>query len=350
MMTNREKKILRFVLAITTGFTLSQLINWQLSYLTPILLSMLMGGPNIDLKTGLGFFAVIAGGCLFGLLLSMSVVDYPLVCLLIFSLLLLHIYTAGNRGFSPFAVIMLIIAVTVIPLIGIPSINLSWLLVEALTISGLVSVGIALFFFTIIPTDPDPIAEAPAVEGPQLSAEQSALISTLVIVPLLAYFYSYSVTGAIIVMVFAAILAQTVNLATTKKGAAVLVLANGLGGIAAVAVYNLLVMVPWWPFMMALIALTATVFADRIFSGKPTAPLYSSAFTAVLLLVGSSVSSESADAAEKFVTRLLQIFLAGAYVVIAFSLLKAVSNFLNKVPVPRNTAGPETAVVTDIGA
>lgn len=353
-MTNRERRILRFVLAITTGFTLSQLINWQLSYLTPILLSMLMGGPNIDLKTGLGFFAVIVVGCLFGLLLSMSIVDYPLVCLLVFSVLLLHIYSAGNRGLSPFAVIMLIMAVTVIPLIGIASINLSWLLVEALTISGFVSVAIALVFFTLIPTEPDPVVEAPAPEGTQLSPEQSALISTLVIVPLLAYYYSFSVTSAIIVMVFAAILAQTVNLATTKKGAAVLILANGLGGIAAVAVYNFLVIAPWWPFMVALIALTATIFADRIFSGKPTAPLYSSAFTAVLLLVGSSVSSDTADAAQKFLARLTQIFLAGAYVVIAFSLLKALSNYLNRdkkqAPGSEAEPGAETGVVTDIGA
>ncbi len=349
-MTKRERKILRFVLAITTGFTLSQLINWQLSYLTPILLSMLMGGAQVDLKTGLGFFAVIVGGCIFGLLLSMTVVDYPFVCLLIFSILLLQIYYAGNRGLSPFAVIMLMMAVTVIPLIGIPSINLSLLLVDALMTSGLVSVAIALFFFAVIPTEPDPPAEPKAADGPQLSPEHSAIISTLVIVPLLAYFYSFSVTSAIIVLVFAAILAQTVNLATSKKGAAVLVLANGLGGLTAVAVYNLLVIVPWWPFMVCLIALTATIFAACIFSGKPTAPLYSSAFTAVLLLVGSSVSSDSADAAEKFLTRLFQIFMAGAYVVLAFSLLKYLSNYLNREQKPGREPGSETTIVTDIGA
>lgn len=350
-MSNTDRKILRFVLAITTGFTVSQLINWQLSYLTPILLSMLMGGPNIDLRAGIGFIAVIIGGCLLGLVLSMTVVDYPLLCLLILGLLLLHIYAAGNRNLPPFAVIMLIMGVTVIPLIGIPSINLSWLLVEALAVSGVISVAIALFFFTLIPTEPDPVTPAAAAGGPQLTADQSALISTLVILPLVAYFYSYSVTSAIIVLIFAAILAQTVNLATTAKGAAVLVLANGLGGIAAIAVYNLLVFAPWWPFMVFLMAFTATIFAARIFSGKPTAPLYSSAFTAVLLLVGSSLSSETTDAAEKFLSRLTQIFLAGAYVVVAFTLLKHLSSYL-RYERKQTTAppGPETSVVTDIGA
>ena len=150
-LTNNQRKIVRFILAMTCGFAFSQLVNWQLSYIMPILLSMLMGGPAINPKTGMMFLAVIVGGCLFGLLLSMTLVNYPFVCLGILTLLLLNIYAAGNRGLSPFAVLMLLMGLTVIPLIGLPSINLSWLLVEALVTSGLIAVAFALIFFALIP-------------------------------------------------------------------------------------------------------------------------------------------------------------------------------------------------------
>ena len=78
MLSNNDRKIIRFVLGITTGFTIAQLIDWQLSYIMPILLSMLLSGSQINLKAGLLFFLVITGGCLFGFLLSLTVVNYPM--------------------------------------------------------------------------------------------------------------------------------------------------------------------------------------------------------------------------------------------------------------------------------
>lgn len=349
-LSNNDRKILRFVLAITTGFTIAQLIDWQLSYIMPILLSMLMTGPSIDLKAGFSFFAVIVCGCLFGLFLSMTVVNYPFVCLLVFALALMHIYIAENKGLSPFVVIMLIMGVTVIPLIGLPSIQLSVLLVEALITSGFVAVLVALFFFSLIPTEKEspPEPKAQDTGAIALSAEKAGMISTLVIMPLITIFYCYSITNGIIILVFAAILAQTVDLATTAKGGAALVLANGIGGVFAVIIYNMLVIAPVAPMMILVIALFATVFAGKIFSGEPTAPLYSSAFTVVLLLVGSSVSSVSGDAGEAFVARLVQIFLAAAYVVVAFSLLKKLSGYLNS-GTDKHEIVSETAIITDVG-
>ncbi len=350
-LSDNQRRIVRFVLAITTGFTVAQLLNWQLSYMAPILLSMIMTGPNIDLKTGALFFGVIVGGSLLGMVLSMTVVNYPLVCLLVLTLLLMNIYIAGNNGASPFAVIMAIMGVSIIPLIGLPSINLSVLLVQSLMTSGLIAVFIAMVFFTLIPTTDSPATQQNK-GGQVLSSEKAGVISTLVMLPLLTYFYSFSATNAIVVLVFAAILAQNVDLATTRKGGAVLVLANALGGLCAVVIYNLLVIAPQWPFMVALVALAATYFAGKIFSGAPTAPIYSTAFTAVLLLVGSSLSSDNKDAADAFASRIIQIFLAAAYVVIAFTLLKKLSGYLNRndqnQPGRTKDTNAETGIIADI--
>ena len=347
MLSNNDRKIIRFVLGVTTGFTIAQLIDWQLSYIMPILLSMLLSGSQINFKAGLLFFLVITGGCLFGFLLSLTVVNYPGVCILVFTVALLHIFLAANRGLSPFAVIMLMMGVTVIPLVGIPSVQLSVMIVEALVKCGFVAVGLAILFFSIIPSKEEvtqPVAD-PA-DKKALTNEQSAIVSTLVILPLITIFYTFSITSSILILVFAAILAQNVNLTTTAKGGAALVIANAMGGVAAMILYQLLRITPEPVFMVPLMALAATVFAGKIFSNDPYAQLYSSAFTTVLLLVGSTLSSESGDAGEAFITRLVQVFLAAAYVVTSFYLLKRLANYLR--PIRLNTSAGERAVTTDV--
>ena len=337
-LTDNQRRILRLVLAITTGFTVAQLIDWPLSYMMPILLAMLMTGPGLDFKAGIQFFVVIVVGCLVGLLLSMTILNYPLVCLPVLFLLLLHINIAAKRGTPPFVIMMLLMGVMIIPLIGIPSVMLSWLLVKALITSALAAVAIALVFFTLLPTPPRPVPPAPQA-GALLTPEQSGLISTLVIMPLVTFFYLFSATNAVVVLVFSAILAQTANLASVSRGASALVLANALGGVFAIISYNLLATVPMWPFMSALIALVTTFFAGHIFSGKPVAQLYSTAFTAVLLLVGSSIVSDNKDATDAFFNRLIQVGLAGIYVVTAFTLLKKLSVYLGWTPTqPARTA------------
>ena len=105
--------------------------------------------------------------------------------------------------------------------------------------------------------------------------------------------------------------------------------------------------------MLALVALVSAVFAPRIFSDDPMAPLYSSAFSAVLLLVGSSVSSETKDATEVFLTRIFQLFLAAAYVAGSFALLKRAAIYLRLIavtPTAAQRAMKETAVVADLGS
>jgi hypothetical protein len=350
-LTTTEVRSLRFITGVTLGFMVAQLLDWQLAYIMPVMLSMLLSGPTIDVKTGALFIAVILGGCLFGLLLSMSVINYPLLCVLLFGLLLLHIYRAGNNGLSPFAVIMLIMGLMVIPLLGLPSLQLSWMLVKGLATSGLVAVGIAIIFFSVFPVTPDPVPAEPPHRI--LSADLAAVISTLVILPLMVIFYTLFWVDLIVVLLFSAILAQNVNLAASAKGGAALVGANLLGGVAAVIVYNLLVMAPDPLFLLALIALASAVFAPRIFSDDPIAPLYSSAFSAVLLLVGSSISSETKDASEAFITRIFQIFLAAVYVAGSFALLKRAAVYL-RLTAATSTADKgamkETAIVAELGS
>ncbi len=345
--TDRGRRILRYTLGVMTGIALSQLVGWQLSYIMPILLSMILVGPAFDVKAATGFVLVIFGGCLIGLLLAMTVISYPAVCLLILGLMLFRIFYAANKGLAPFAVIMSVMGITVIPLLSIPSIKLSVELVEALLSSGVIAVLVALVFFYLIPTVPQetPQPAAPA-NAFTLNNAQAAFISTAVIWPLLALYFTFS-WSTILILVFAAILAQKPDLATTVKGGAALVIANFAGGLVAVGIYWCLVFAPEPLFLIVIMGFAALVFAQKIFSDDPMAQLYGSAFTAVLLLVGSTAASQDGNAAEAFIGRVFQITMAALYVAVAFYLLGRLARYRSEQLKKRDLG--DTAVVADLG-
>ena len=337
-------RTIRLALGITFGLGVGQIANWQLSYLMPIFMSMLLAGPPIDVKKGIGFVVVILIGTMLGMLLTTSVVQLPFVCLLVISLLMFHIFYAGNKGMSPLLVVMLLMGITAIPLVGVQSSGLAFIVVKGLLTSGIVAVIFTILLFWLIPevTEQDQPPAKTEVEKPL----QSAVISTLVMLPLVIVFYTFSLTGAILTFVFAAILAQTPDLTSGLRSSAGLMVANALGGVIAIVIYNLLVIVPEFVFLLLLIFIVSLLFAEKIFSDDPYAALYSTAFTAVLLLIGSSMGIVSGSAASNFMARIVQIMAAAAYIVLAFYIISRLSGYRARVngEVGNQT---ESALITD---
>ncbi len=342
-----QSKVTRLVLGITLGFGISQVAELPLAYLLPIFLSMLLTGPHINLKMGIGFIVVILLGSLLGMLLTVTVVHFPIVCLLIISLLMFHIFYASNKGLSPILVVMLLIGVTAIPLVGLQSSALAWMIVKGLAAGGTVAVILTMMLFWLIP-EVKQVDQVAAVKPLMGSPMESALLSTLVILPLVFVFYTFSLTGGILIFVFSAILAQTPDLTAGIRSSLGLLIANALGGVVAIIVYIMLVGVPEFVFMLLLISLISLLFAPRIFSSDPRAALFSTAFTAVLLLVGNSLGDTSASAAVNFLTRILQIMMAAFYIVSAFYLI---SRWLGhqKDARPRQSVDHESAMIAEPG-
>jgi hypothetical protein len=340
-------KVVRLALGITFGFGVSQLGSWPMSFLLPIFMSMLLTGPRISLTMAAGFIVMILMGCVLGMALTTSVVQLPLVCLLVIPLLMFHIFYAGNKGLPPLLVVMLLMGVTAIPLVGLQSSGAAWLVVKGLAIDGTIAVILSMAFFWLIPVVESVDTQAAAkakIESPL----RSAVISTLVITPLVIMFYTYSWTGGILIFVFASILAQTPDLTSGIRGSVGLLIANAVGGIFAILVYSLILMVPEFVFLLLLIFIVASIFARKIFSDSPYAALFGTAFTAVLLLVGDSMGVISGSATENFIARIMQIMTAAMYIVSAFYILGRLSH-LKGDSSEEISASPESALITEPG-
>ena len=342
-------RILRFTLGVTLSIAASFAFAWPLFFVTPIFVAKFLGSPAPcpDFRAGLVVTLVIGLGCGVGLALTYFTIHYPIVCILAIAIMLFHIFYANMRGVSPLIVVFLLIGITAIPLVGMESFSLATSIAGGLMLSG----GLAFVFVWVAHGFiPDRVSEvnaqaAPAAHPPMSEYEQirSAAISTLVVLPVVFVFFTFKMTGSLLVMVFIAMLAQQPDVKTGAKGSLALIIGNTAGGIAAILFYNLLVAVPSFIYLILIAILFSLFFGERIFSGKPMAGVYATAFATVVLLVGSTTGDFGGEAGSKFYTRIIQIISAGAYIVGAFMLLELVSRQKQK-----HKAYAQSKIVDDI--
>jgi len=85
-----------------------------------------------------------------------------------------------------------------------------------------------------------------------------------------------------------------------------------IGGVAIIIVYNLLVAVPTYLFLIVLCFLVAIFFAQKMTSGLPSAAAWTSGFTTFLVLLGSSTGVDT-SASANFYLRIAQVLFAGFF-------------------------------------
>jgi hypothetical protein len=104
-----------------------------------------------------------------------------------------------------------------------------------------------------------------------------------------------------------------------KKAGMALIAANLGGGIAAIVAYNLLTVVSNLIFLGLLTLLTGLIFGKKLFSHTPISPLFGTAFSTFLLILGN-VTSFIGEAGEMVWTRILQLAIVVIYLVTGFFL------------------------------
>ena len=327
----RLVRILRFALGVTVAMGLALGIGWKLSFITPVMLAGFLAtpAPCPSARAGLAIVLNMAAAFAVGIVVTLLLVPYPIVCLLIIGLLLFLIFHWNLGGAPPFAIVMLLVAVTVFPVMGTQSAALVVEVAKGFLLSGAITVALVFVAHTLLPDPPASSTRAKtsakATPLPQGERVRLSAVSTAVVFPLAALFLTFEATGAILVLVFVAILAQQPTLSSGAKGGLGLIAGNLIGGLAALIFYDLLVAVPSFHFLLLLTLLVSLLFGVQIFSGKPAAKLFATGMSTVLLLIGSGTGPIGDDTEVKFYVRIVLIMLAALYVVGATSLLESLS-------------------------
>ena len=328
----RLVRTFRYAVGTTLAVALAMGIDWQLSFLTPILALSFLAPParRPEPKSIAVFIGVVAAAAAVGVFVSATLLVYPVVFLLVELLFLFLLYYRTARGAPALLTTWLMIALTVIPIVALQSMAVAVAVAQGLVVGATGAMAVVWLAYVLIP---DPVTDegyAPAAasstgEGSALPSPAecaaSAWIRTIVVFPLLAL-YLYLGLTSVVVLIYVALLSMQPDAATGHKAGKAMIVGNVMGGIGAIVMFELLVIVPEYGFLILLTLLGGLAFGTRLFSGAPTAPLFGMAFSTVLLVVLSSTSAYGEAGAKAWI-RVVQITTAVMYLVVAFAAVRS---------------------------
>ena len=288
---------------------------------------MLTSPRALPVKAQAGFLFLLWVGLTVGTELLLPLLSYPAVHLTFTGLILFLLFYAKAGGTNPLLIVFLLIGVIAVPLIGTVSPALARGVADGLFFAALVAVGTVYLAGVFFPDPPSSgvLANAAAetlTDSPDSRAKALlALRSLAVLFPLVVVFQLYSMTNASVTLVFAMMLSLEPSYGTHLRAGSDLILANLSGGLVAVVLYRLLVIVPSFPFFLMLTTAAGLIIGNQIFAETKIGKLLSSGVTAVFVVLGPTLTGDAA-AGSTLAIRLFFIFAGVIYVVLGFGLLE----------------------------
>lgn len=296
---------MRYATGIGLSMALALAIGWTLSALAPVLTAAFLGnrGPRPNLKVTLAILLAISIIFGVGLVATLYLYPYPMVFLLLFcTALYLNFYSAAT-GTSAFVVLLYTMAILLLPLVGGPNPSMALVVSGGFLGSAFAALICVHLAHLLIPGGTRSGA-ATAVEPDLEAAARSAWLSTAVILPFALICLVFNLSGAVLPLIMIATLSQKPDFSLGAAGGKALIAANLAGGLVAVVFYQLLLATPTYPFVVVGTFGLALVFGRGIFSNRPTAPLYGTAFSTLLILIGTGTGAFGDQADAKFYERI----------------------------------------------
>ncbi len=322
----RETRILRYALGSTLAMAIALGFAWPLSYLVPVLILGFLDPKSKPptIKSSITFILILDIACILGVVISQYLLDYPLIHLTLMGLLFLQLFYAKKSSINQDLKTWIMVAGLIIPIMGLASQGLDIMVAINIAIGAVIMVIINLFIYMILPESEVEKKEADAVllsnEVSQSIRFSEAVTSLIVIMPVVILFYLFNWYNYVLVLIFIAMLGSMPALSKSFATGKVMIIGNLMGGALAIIVYEVLVMVPHFYFLIWIMFLAALYFGTELFSDKKAAPLYGMAFSTLIIVIGSTTTGTS-NAGEKVWIRVIQIAVAVIYVVLAYRFL-----------------------------
>lgn len=320
-----------FRLAFVTAFALwlSQTISWGLSFITPVLLSMLLALPlpGLRLKQGLIFILALVIPLWGATWLLLPVLTHqPLVGMLLLIAGCFWCFYYSASGGSPILGAFLTMGLAIVAAIGSDSVAAVIAVNNALTVNAVVAIVILWLAYGLIPEKPmeaGPKAKAQVQPPSRQEAIRSAWRSTAIVLPIIIFFLFYTGSASyLVVMIKVASMGQQAENDKTKAVGKSLLMSTLIGGIGAVIMWNVMSAWPSLIMLILLVILAGLIMGRKIFQGPGMAAgadMWSYAFLTMLVIIVPAVMDGAAgDAAgAKFFDRIAMLGWATLYGVAA---------------------------------
>jgi hypothetical protein len=309
-----------------------------MSFIAPVITMFILAlpFPAPKLKSGIAFVAALTLSLYAGLLLLPSLLNYPMVgvLLLVLALFWSFYYTAkgGSAVLGTFATVGIGLSTAV----GSVSVDVTLMLIKGFSINTIIGVIFVWIAHVLVP---DSLAQAgdgaapgkppPAPEPDLTEARWSAFRSLLIVFPVALWFMLSSASTAYVPVIIkvAAMGQQATNEGARLAGRSLLA-STVIGGIGAIIGWQLLRVSPTLSMYTLVIALGALVMGPRIFQGRamhPQAGTWSYGYLTMIVILAPAVmdSTGGTSANVAFWSRLLMFALATLYGVIAVYVVDA---------------------------
>ena len=323
------RRIFRLAIVTTFALWLSQTFNWSVSFITPVLLSMLLALPlpGLRLKQALIFVLalVIPIWCTTWLLLPL-LTHQPMVGILLLVAACFWCFYYSASGGSPILGAFLTMGLAIVTAVGSDSIDAVIAVNKALTLNAVISIGIMWLAFVLIPEKPQeegPKAR-PEVEPPSRQESiRSAWRSTAIVLPVIVFFLFYAGSASyLVVMIKVASMGQQAENDKTKAVGKSLLMSTFIGGVGAVIMWNVMSAWPSLTMLVLLVLLGGLIMGRKIFQGQGMgagAGTWSYAFLTMLVIILPALldGAGGGAAGAKFFDRIAMLTWATLYGVAA---------------------------------
>ncbi|WP_163133061.1 DUF2955 domain-containing protein [Agarivorans sp. Alg241-V36] len=317
--------MLRFSVVSALVLVLAVSLEWSMSFVTAIFTAQLLlpGKPPLNLALVKTLALAVLSCFLVGLGVVLIAQPYPILLFIILAWCLFFVFYRASTGLNDLVVLFLLVALIALPMLASTSRAAASGFVVDFMLAFVLALLIVAFVHWLVPVKDD---FHQAAEKPQAQclnhqdATRQAIVSTIVILPLIIYFFAFNKLSDLLVVIFVAILAQNPQLTAGAKASIGIVFTNIVGGLIAVFVFNLLVAVPQFSFMALLITLSFMLIAQAIYL-HPKGAIVAAGLSAYIIILGSTIGSDGGLASAKFYARIFQLSLVGLYVVGSFYLV-----------------------------
>ena len=332
---------LRYAFGATIIMALTMAFGGYLGYVVPYLalnfLALIKKAPSF--KKGLEFVLMVTLTSLFGFLFTSMLYDYKWVYMLLLGLILFYIYYNVEIPFILKLFMVISLLAYPVPDYGMDPSAWAFLVAKTFIVGSVFVILVIWMVYALFPDVPVPAADQKAIEktkppvpGPKARFNRAVEIF-IVTFPIVLLFIFFQWEDGLLILIYIVVLAMMPD--AGKSTGKVKIYGNLIGGAATLVFYTLIVIVPDFFFFMVLFLGTALFFADRIFSGKPDWAVYRTAFSALVLIIGSISTQDTATAGSEIWQRIIMIMSAVLYVVVAFSMVENFKTFIAKKKVQR---------------
>ncbi|NKB34858.1 MAG: DUF2955 domain-containing protein [Pseudomonadales bacterium] len=321
-----QGRILRLALGVSLSLVFSQVVNWDISFIAPIVTMVLLATPMPapGFKQGIGLLILLLLPIFAGIALIPFLYYARWAGIALVAIVLFYSFYFTAKGGSPIVGTFFTIGVSLIVTVGSVSLDLLLVLVKGLSLGvifGLVFVWIA---HALLPDLSFDSSLLPAKSNSVTSKSsgvivREALRSLVVTFPIaLMLLFSSNSPAYFVVMMKTAAMGQQISSSDSRSMGQSLLASTLLGGIGAILAWQWLSI---WPNIVPyalIIALAALIFGQYIFNGVSmhrNAGMWSYGLLTMLVILLPAVTDSQigSTAGESFYSRIFLIVLVAIY-------------------------------------